>query len=214
MVRTVMCFGDSNTHGTLPMRQMSGSGRLGPDERWPGVVAEKLGPGWRVIEEGLPGRTTVHDDPIEGAHKNGLALLPALLETHRPLDLVVVMLGSNDLKVRFAVTAEDITASMRKLVRAIHASDAGIDGKPPAVLVVAPLPIRESGLFGTMMAGGEDKSHRLAALYAQMAEAEGAHFLDGGKVAAVDPEEGLHFGASEHAKLGTAIAGKIAGITF
>jgi lysophospholipase L1-like esterase len=214
MTRTLMCFGDSNTFGAMPMQRMSDRGRLGPDERWPGVVAKILGPGWRVIEEGLPGRTTVYDDPIEGAHKNGLTVLPALLESHAAIDLVVLMLGTNDLKARFGLPAEDIAASARLLVRTIRNSDSGPERKPPAVLLVAPLPIRESGLFGAMMAGGEAKSRRLGALYAEVAELERVDFLDAGKFAAVDPDEGLHFGANEHNKLGTAIAGKIAGLTF
>ena len=82
----------------MPMATLEDAGRWGPAERWPGVLAAELGAGWRVVEEGLPGRTTVYPDPIAGVHKNGLALLPAALESHRPIDLVVLMLGTNDLQ--------------------------------------------------------------------------------------------------------------------
>ena len=91
--RMVVAYGDSNTHGTAPMEMLEDMGRLGPAERWPGVLAAELGAGWLVREEGLPGRTTVHPDPISGVHKNGLAVLPAVLESHRPIDVVVLMLG-------------------------------------------------------------------------------------------------------------------------
>jgi len=94
----ILCFGDSNTHGSIPMRDRDDSRRFGPDERWPGVLRNELGAGWTVIEEGLPGRTTLHDDPIEGVYKNGLWYLRACLESHRPIDLMTLMLGTNDLK--------------------------------------------------------------------------------------------------------------------
>jgi lysophospholipase L1-like esterase len=152
--RTVLCYGDSNTHGSLPMETLDDLRRLGPAERWPGVMAAVLGPSWRVVEEGLPGRTTVHPDPIEGEHKNGLGALPVALESHVPLDLVVLMLGTNDLKARFSLVAEDIAASVDRLVATILASPAGSAGAAPKVLVVAPPPILERGCLGPMYTGG------------------------------------------------------------
>ena len=83
-----MCFGDSNTYGAIPTLARVGRHRFAPDRRWPGIMRRQLGSGWEVLEEGHPGRTTVHDDPIEGLHKNGLKALPVCLETHMPLDLV------------------------------------------------------------------------------------------------------------------------------
>src|SRR5579871_481979 len=100
-MKRIMCYGDSNTHGTAPMKDMDDVHRLGPDERWPCIMAKTLGAGWTLVEEGLPGRTTVHDDPIEGVYKNGKSFLPGCLESHWPLDAIVVMLGTNDLKPRF-----------------------------------------------------------------------------------------------------------------
>src|SRR6185312_8487577 len=109
-MRTVLCFGDSNTHGTRPMVSLEDDSRFDRSTRWPGVVEARLGDGWRVVEEGLPGRTTVHDDPIEGFHKNGQRYLQACLESHKPLDAIVLMLGTNDLKARFNLPASDIAA--------------------------------------------------------------------------------------------------------
>ncbi len=146
MIRTLLCYGDSNTHGTMPMAQLEDLGRFAPDVRWPGVLAAELGPGWRVIEEGHPGRTTVHPDPVSGVHKNGLAILPAVLESHRPIDLVALMLGTNDMKARFQVPPVEIATSIEKLVLAIRQSFCGPDAGAPAVLVVCPPPVLETGL--------------------------------------------------------------------
>lgn len=212
--RVVLAFGDSNTHGTVPMTTLEDQGRLGPAERWPGVCAAALGPGWRMIEEGLPGRTTVHPDPIEGVHKNGLAVLPAILESHRPIDLVVVMLGTNDLKQRFAVSTLDIAESASRLLHAIRHSYMGPGGGQPRMLLVAPAPIAEVGCLAEMFTGGAAKSRGIAADYAPVAARHGADFLDAGAVIAVSPVDGIHFDAAAHAALGRAIATKIAGMAF
>jgi len=102
-MKTVLCYGDSNTWGYDPTSKE----RFAPETRWTGVLAESLGVAFRVIEEGLNGRTTVWDDPIEG-HKNGQTYLVPCLASHKPIDLVVLMLGTNDLKMRFSVPADDI----------------------------------------------------------------------------------------------------------
>lgn len=109
--------------------------RFGRAIRWPGVLAAALGPGWDVIEEGHPGRTTVHDDPIEGAHRNGLTVLPAIVESHRPVDIAVLMLGTNDHKQRFSLTGFDIARGARRLVEALQAS-----GHVRRILWVCPPP--------------------------------------------------------------------------
>ena len=201
MTRVVLCYGDSNTHGTPPMPNLGFVGRHGPDDRWPGVMARALGPDWTVIEEGLPGRTTVHDDPLEGAHKNGRMVLPAILETHAPLDLVIVKLGANDLKARFSLTAQDIAFGAGKLLDVIR-----VIAPTAAILLVAPPPITESGCLAEMFAGGAVKSARLGALMATEARARGAGFLDAGAHVAVDPVDGIHYAALAHHTLGRAIA--------
>lgn len=99
-MKTIVCYGDSNTWGYDPVTM----DRLPITQRWTGVLAQELGAGYRVIEEGLNGRTTVWDDPIEG-YKNGKEYLIPCLETHRPIDLITILLGTNDLKMRFSVSA-------------------------------------------------------------------------------------------------------------
>ena len=111
-MKTVLLYGDSNTYGTAPMGALGDARRFGADIRWAGHVARALAGRAEVIAEGHPGRTTVHDDPIEGAHRNGLSVLPAILESHAPLDVVAIMLGTNDLKARFSVTAADVALSV------------------------------------------------------------------------------------------------------
>ncbi|MEX0285453.1 MAG: SGNH/GDSL hydrolase family protein [Paracoccaceae bacterium] len=208
-MRNVMCFGDSNTHGTPALQHPLDIRRFDRTTRWPGQMAAALGPDWHVIEEGLPSRTTVHDDPVEGLHKNGVRVLPALLDTHRPLDLVIVMLGTNDLKMRYNVPAIDIAISAEQLIRTIHSSIAGPDLAPPKALLVAPVPIEETGFLGEMFAGGAVKSQALAGYFQTIAERHGVGFLDAGTVADVDPVDGIHLTEDGHAALGRAIADKV-----
>lgn len=207
MIR-VLCYGDSNTHGTAPMSGPDDIRRFGPTERWPGVAQAILGAGYTLIEEGLPARTTVHDDPIEGTHKNGRHYLLPCLESHWPLDAVIVMLGVNDLKARFNLNANDIAYGVGALLTIIKTTS-NLSGKPPKIIVVAAPPILETGWLATMFAGGAEKSRHLAAAMQSQAERHGAAFLDAGIVAQVSPIDGIHFDSHNHRAIGAAIAGKI-----
>lgn len=203
--RTILCFGDSNTHGTIALPSLGVRRRHPRDVRWPGRLEAALGPGFRVIEEGHPGRTTVHDDPVEGAHKNGLAVLPALLETHRPIDLVVLMLGTNELKMRYSLTPMDIALSVERLALTVRASPTGPEGRAPALLVVAPVPILEAGCLAEVFSGGAEKSRALAPRLRDVADRLSCPFVDAGRVAAVDPVDGVHLGAEAHAAIADAV---------
>ena len=103
-MKTILCYGDSNTYGLKP----DSSQRYPRDVRWTGILQKKLGEDYYVIEEGLSGRTTLWDDPIE-EHKNGKTYLLPCLESHSPINLVVLMLGTNDLKTRFSLTPFDLS---------------------------------------------------------------------------------------------------------
>jgi lysophospholipase L1-like esterase len=211
---TVLCYGDSNTFGTPPVLARDELRRFAPDERWPGILRRELGSGWSVIEEGLPGRTTVHGDPIEGAHKNGLSYLLPCLESHRPIDLVALMLGTNDLKARFSLPAEDIAEGIGVLLDAIAKSFAGPAGTAPRVLLIAPPPLARLELLAGMFTGGSEKSRQLGSLYAAVAARFRSGFLDAGSIIGSSDIDGIHFAASEHAKLGTAVAVVIRGLGF
>ena len=209
MTRTILCFGDSNTHGTKPMATLDGDGRFGHEARWPSVMARILGPDYEVITEGHPGRTTVHDDPMEGEYRNGLRVLPALLESHKPLDLVIVKLGTNDLKNCLHVSATDIAFCLDRLVRLIQGFGAGPEGAAPGIIVVAPPPILEVGCLAEMFAGGAAKSQGLAAAIRSMADRMGVGFFDAGRVIAVSPVDGIHYKAEAQVALGLAMAGAV-----
>lgn len=204
--RRVLCFGDSNTHGTPPMADLGSLARFDAETRWPCVMGRQLGTDWIVIEEGQPGRTSVHDDPVAGEHKNGLRVLPALLETHRPIDLVVIMLGTNDLKTRVAVTPFDIAESVERLGQLVRASDAGPDGAAPEVMLISPAPILESGILAETFQGGAAKSELLASRMRKVARNRDWLFLDAARHVAVDPVEGVHLTAEAHGALGSAVA--------
>ncbi len=207
--RVILCFGDSNTHGTAPMKDSDQKDRFDRETRWPRVMASALSDGWDVIEEGLPGRTTVHDDPIEGAWKNGLALLPAILNTHRPIDLVLIMLGTNDLKARFSVTAGDIAASCGKLADEVARSQTGPEGKSPKVLLIAPPRLVKTGAVFECFEGAVPKSMQVAGHLKTEANRRKAAFFDAGSVIDVDQIDGIHLNADAHLTLGGALANEV-----
>lgn len=203
-MKTVLCYGDSNTHGTPPLANPADSARYDRATRWPGVMAGLLGEGWHVVEEGLPGRTTVFDDPIEGKHKNGRRPLQAILESHCPLDVVVLKLGTNDLKQRFRNPPADIAAGVNILVNLIRTTP--YQSVPPKILLVCPPPIRLAGWLGVMFEDGVETSAKLPALYEAVAALNGCAFLDAGTLIEVSPVDGIHYEASQHAILARAIA--------
>jgi lysophospholipase L1-like esterase len=208
MSKTILCYGDSNTFGFAVVERPDG--RYAYEERWTGVLATVLGGGWRVIEEGLGGRTTVHNDPVEGEFRNGKTyLLPCLL-SHQPIDVVAIMLGTNDLKARFNLSAWDIAESLGTLVSIIRMAAVGRRGSTPTILIIAPPPIwPETPLHGDMFVGGYEKSLHLAKHCAAVAEKLGVHFLDAGLAVNYSKIDGFHLDPREHLKLGQAVAAKI-----
>ena len=210
---TIVVFGDSNSYGTPPMAGLDDWGRFGPAERWPHVMRAALeragGSAPVLIEECLPGRTTVHDDPIEGRHKNGLAALPIVLESHRPIDLVLIMLGTNDLKARFAVTPDDIANAVGVLVETVRGSRAGPDGGAPRVFVVSPPVISEAGCLAGLFRGGAAKSADLGSAFSSMAKRLRVPLLDTAPLIVSDPLDGIHLARDQHAVLGRALAASV-----
>jgi len=207
--RTILCFGDSNTHGTVALTSLEDRRRFTRDQRWPSVMAGILGAGWDVIAEGLPGRTSVFDDPIEGAHMNGLSVLPALLASHRPIDLVIVMLGTNDTKIRFSASAFDIARGIERVAREILGSDSGPGNLAPKVLIACPAAVMETGVLASMFQGAADKSNALPSELEAAAHRIGAAFLDLGPLIRVDPVDGVHLDADAQATAGRALAGAV-----
>ena len=200
----ILCFGDSNTWGYDPATQ----DRFDRDARWPGVLRITLGPGYEIIEEGLNGRTTVWNDPIEG-YKNGHDYLIPCLESHRPLDLVIIMLGTNDLKKRFSLSAYDIASGAGVLVKVTQQSAAGRNGAAPKVLLLTPPPVVRLTEYADMFEHAEARSLRFAEQYRRVAAEMSCAYLDAGSVIVSSELDGIHFEAGEHAKLGRAVAAKV-----
>ncbi|SPF80344.1 SGNH/GDSL hydrolase family protein [Pseudoprimorskyibacter insulae] len=200
----ILCYGDSNTHGSMPMTCPGIGNRHGSGDRWPDAMAADLGDAYQVISEGLPGRTTVHDDMVEGGMRNGATVLPAVLHSHKPLDLVVIMLGTNDLKSRFSVTAYEISRSVERLVVEVQQS-----GTAPRVMVVAPAPVQECGTLVDVFAGAVARQQGLAAHLQAMAERTGCSFVDAGQTVTVSPVDGVHWDAEAHHAFGAVMAGAV-----
>ena len=203
-MKTILCYGDSNTWGYDPAIQ----DRFPLERRWPGVLAQELGAGYRVVEEGLGGRTTVWDDPIEG-YKNGREYLIPCLETHKPIDLITILLGTNDLKKRFSVSAYDVAASVGVLIDVVQKSAAGIGGRAPEILLMAPPPFSRLSEFAEMFEGGVEKSMKFSEHYKRIAEQFKCHFMDTGQVIVSSDLDGIHFEADQHRKLGQAVASRV-----
>ena len=206
----ILCYGDSNTWGY----QASTAERLGRWERWPGVLQRELGDDVHVIEEGQNGRTTVFDVPFE-ADRNGLTHLPVSLQTHHPLDLVVIDLGTNDLFLP-GVNAYHAARGAIKLAEVVLASDAGRADGAPLVLVVVPPPFAPLGAWDQ----GESpdaarESERLSQAFSDAAAASlewdgiTVPLLDLREHVTSSPIDGIHFEAEGHRAIGTAVATRL-----
>lgn len=206
-MKTIICFGDSNTWGFNP----AGGTRYSMKERWGSLLREELGSDYYVIEEGHNGRTTVFDDPV-GEYKSGKNYIIPCIESHSPVDLVIILLGTNDLKARFSLTALDIANGAGMLVKMVQRSNAGLDFKAPKILLIAPPPIKEVGIFSEAFEGGEKKSHKLSKHYKTVAEQLGCDFLDASQIIESSDIDGIHLEVSEHQKLAAEVAEKVRGI--
>ncbi len=203
----VVCFGDSNTWGYDAVTAT----RYPATIRWTGVLQAELGSSYAVIEEGLNGRTTNIDDPVD-EDRNGRTHLPSRLETHAPLDLIIIMLGTNDTRARLNRTASDIAQSAALLGRTAARSVCGPGGSAPAVLLVAPPPMLVLPGWDEMLAGAAEKSAQFGERYAWFAQRYGLRFFDAGSVITSSPVDGIHFDEPNHAVLGRALAHQVRSI--
>jgi lysophospholipase L1-like esterase len=202
--RVVLCYGDSNTYGWIP----GGLGRFAREVRWPGVLAAELGAGWHVVEEGLPGRTTVFEDPFRPGSMNGRTYLGPCLLTHEPIDVLVLFLGTNDLDPRYTVTAGEIARGVAVLAH-VAATTRYRVGTQPRVLVLG-LPRLGRLDPGEDYPGVEAKAAGLPAALRVVAEAERLDVLELHELVAYSDADGFHLDEGGHRAIGEAVARRVA----
>ena len=212
MKKHILCLGDSNTHGYCadPSDCADGGIRFNEEERWTCLLQKALGPEVLVTEEGLSGRTTVFPDPLHES-MDALGVLYALLKSHEALDLLVIMLGTNDTKERLGANASCIAIGMERLVRKAQSVDCWGD-HAPSILIVCPPPIRpemELAECGQPMGRGcLEKSRELPAYYEKTAKLVGARFLDA-KDCEFNAVDGMHLTRRGHAQLAALLEGPV-----
>ncbi|GAA0799512.1 hypothetical protein DWX43_13810 [Clostridium sp. AF19-22AC] len=207
MKKRILCFGDSNTWGAIP----GDSARHPQDVRWTGVLQRELGEDYQVIEEGYNGRTSVHDDVVEG-RLAGITYFAPCCDSQSPLDLIILMLGTNDLKARFAVNPETIAFGFGRYLDVLKTVP--MDGKKPEVLLVSPILInpayRDNVLFYDMFGDGAyERSLGFAKAYKAFAEANGLHYMDAAQYGEASTKDGVHMEPQYHERLGKAFAEKV-----
>jgi len=217
MKKRILCYGDSNTWGYDSDNQVDKGRfqvRFSDDVRWTGILAAKLGDGYTVIEEGLNARTTIWDDPA-WADRNGLMYLRPCLNAHAPLDLVVLMLGTNDLKMRLCSYVPEIARGASVLVDTILQSCDGRNGKAPEVLLLSPPFIGDSIKSGDRDILDEfggisviEKSKQFPEHYRKIADKYDCHFLNAAAYATIG-SDALHIDMPGHRRLGEAVSDKI-----
>lgn len=210
MKKHILCFGDSNTHGYCaePFDCIDGGGRFNEDERWTCLLEKYLGNDYLILEEGLCGRTTVFQDPLsEGL--SGLDVIVPIMMSHKPIDLLIIMLGTNDTKERFGVTPECISLGMERLINKAKSTAAWNNNLPNILLIAPPHILNEmySGpLNGSMGTGCSEKSRQLAFFYKEIAKRTDCHFLDIEGIAEFNSTDGMHLTKKGHSALAAHLA--------
>ena len=208
---TVVAYGDSNTYGYNPR-----TGLRYPEEiRWTGLLSSHLGNGYRVIEEGCNGRTTVHDDPIDG-WKNGLDYLRPCLHSHKPVDIVVMMLGTNDLKSVFDLSAEQIAEGAGVLVDTIQKFTLEKYGYQPKIVLISPPEIgsgiRTSPFYGSFLEDAIDRSRQFPRYYKEVADRYGCVFFNAAEWIRPSEVDSLHLDPEAHRILAEKLSEVIKGM--
>ena len=212
MKKHIVCIGDSNTHGYCadPSDCADGGIRFNEDERWTCLLQKALGPEYLVSEEGLSGRTTVFPDPLHES-MDALGVLYALLKSHEFVDLLVIMLGTNDTKERLGANAACIGIGMEQLVRKARSVDCW-GPREPGILIVCPPPIlpeMELAECGAPMGRGcVEKSRELPGYFRRAAELTGSYFLDAAGCE-FNRLDGMHLTRRGHAQLADMLAGLV-----
>ncbi len=210
-MKTVLCYGDSNTYGYIPETGM----RYPREIRYPGVLQRLLGDEYAVIEEGCNGRTTIYGESNE-EWKNGLYYLKPCLNSHKPIDIVVMMLGSNDLKTFFDLTAEKIAYGAVVLVDTIQEFMPVKQGYVPKILLIAPPEIGEnirfSPFYGEFDENSITESRRFPEFYKALAQEKGCLYLNAAEYISPSDYDSLHLTPEGHRILAEKVAEIVRGI--
>lgn len=205
---TVLCFGDSNTFG----QRSEGGGRWPADVRWTGRLQKLLSKEYSVIEEGLGGRTIDLDDPERG-DCNGRTYFQPCLRSHSPLDMVVIMLGTNDLKTKFGRAAEEVATALGGYIDNVEHTAWTRSGGVPAILLVSPIHLDATKPAFAKLSSNYDtdsvrKSRELSAAIRRIANKRKALFVDAANVARPG-NDGTHLSLDSHEPLSKLIAQEI-----
>lgn len=202
LTKTIMAFGDSLTWGTNPVA----GGRHPFEDRWPSVLGAGLGEDYRVISEGLGGRTTAFVDDTAAFERSGARALPMLLATHSPLDLVIIMLGANDLKAIICPTHHGAVAGMTRLVEIVRNFPYSWNINAPDLMLVAP-PHFCARASGEAPQSGRiiSESRLLGPAYRTLAAAHGCGFFDAATVSVASDVDGVHLDADNTRAIGKAL---------
>ncbi len=210
--KRIMCFGDSLTWGWIPTELLLPTERYPFDQRWPGAMSDELGDEYEIIEEGLSARTTDLVDLMD-PRLDGSAYLPSALASHNPLDLVIIMLGTNDTKACYNRSPYEISTGVLRLLTQVATSAGGVGTAYPApqTLLVAPPPLAPitNEWFADMFEGGYEKTTALGKKYKNLADVFGIDFIDASEHIHTDGVDGVHFTAETNIVLGQSIAQKV-----
>lgn len=192
-MKNILCYGDSNTWGYNPIENGK---RYEYKDRWTTILGNSLGSDYNIISEGLNGRTTVWDDPIKLCVNGQVYLLPCL-ESHKPLDLVIIMLGTNDLKQRLNLPACDIAAGAGVLVDIVQKSMCGVGDNSPEVLVLIPPEVRKLSNFSDQFGNCKEISKKLPEVFIKMTNEKDIFYLEIGKMVRFSDTDGIHYGKDQ-----------------
>lgn len=201
--KRILCYGDSITWGYNPVNGT----RFSYEDTWPGVMEKSLGSGYRIIVEALVARTTCFDIPY-APDRNGSKYLPMLMESHSPLDMIIIMLGINDLMHLSGKTADESAWGLLSLVRISLTPLFG--GTPPKLLIIAPPVPGEMSEFSLQGFGGkEEEIRKLPHAQKIVAEAAFCEFMDSNDFIKVESADGLHPMPEQYKILGEAVAERV-----
>ena len=204
-VKTILCYGDSNTWGANPKDDV----RYPRDVRWPYILQNLLGSEYEIISEGLPGRTFVAHDPVN-PQRTGITHLQAIIESHDPIDLIIVMLGTNDIKTTYGLVSKDIANHLEQTIKLVQEKDMGLLKRPQVLVICPPSPVEpENNPIDPRIARYPEFFSVLPKLYEEVAKKYKCSFINAGDYISSSKIDGYHLDSDAHLKLAEVISEKI-----